>query len=270
MNSSRLTSILSISIGVVLLSGLIVPGLTQQAFAGTVTTLDDIPANVPAYRGNAGSSIFVYQDPGPGDQESCFTGVTPNQVPTPTNSMNRILQNHVGGSGLSGPDGTVTPNPFAPLDGDDTIKLPNWIDEFPIKRIRVQLTYCPLSPGANPTAPTTTIPLSSDGDTCSSVAPGQIVDNPFITGALYYYQDFTCGPNPDWERINFQYNNNDLSLIQLVVDTISDPPPRIGGTFEGVNTMSLLVAGAQTNALWLIPLIAAIGVGIFVARRQFF
>jgi len=109
MNKSRLTSILSISIGAVLLSGLIVPGLTQQAFAGTVTTLDDIPANVPAYRGNAGSSIFVYQDPGPGDQESCFTGVTPNQVPTPTNSMNRILQNHVGGPGTINPLRRTTP-----------------------------------------------------------------------------------------------------------------------------------------------------------------
>ncbi len=42
----------------------------------------------------------------------------------------------------------------------------------------------------------------------------------------------------------------------------------VGGTFEGVNTVSLLVTGAQMNAAWMIPvLVSAIGIGIVIARK---
>jgi len=42
----------------------------------------------------------------------------------------------------------------------------------------------------------------------------------------------------------------------------------IGGIFEGVDTTSLLVTGAQMNAAWMIPVIvSAIGIGIVIARK---
>ena len=42
----------------------------------------------------------------------------------------------------------------------------------------------------------------------------------------------------------------------------------IGGIFEGVDTTSLLVTGAQANAAWMIPIIvSAIGIGIVIARK---
>ena len=42
----------------------------------------------------------------------------------------------------------------------------------------------------------------------------------------------------------------------------------VGGVFEEVDTTALLVAGAQMNAAWLIPLIlGTIGIGIVVARK---
>jgi len=41
----------------------------------------------------------------------------------------------------------------------------------------------------------------------------------------------------------------------------------VGGEFLGVDTTSLLVAGAQANALWLLPAIAAIGIAAVVIRR---
>jgi len=44
--------------------------------------------------------------------------------------------------------------------------------------------------------------------------------------------------------------------------------PSVGGTFEGVNTTSLLVSGAQMNAAWMIPvIISGIGIAIVIARK---
>jgi len=42
----------------------------------------------------------------------------------------------------------------------------------------------------------------------------------------------------------------------------------VGGEFLGVDSAALLLAGAQANALWLIPVIvSAIGIGIVIARK---
>ena len=41
----------------------------------------------------------------------------------------------------------------------------------------------------------------------------------------------------------------------------------VGGVFEGVDTTALLVAGAQANAMWILPVLAAIAIGVVVIRR---
>jgi len=41
----------------------------------------------------------------------------------------------------------------------------------------------------------------------------------------------------------------------------------VGGEFIGVDNSALLVTGFQANALWLLPAIAAIGIGVVVIRR---
>ena len=42
----------------------------------------------------------------------------------------------------------------------------------------------------------------------------------------------------------------------------------VGGIFEGVDTTSLLLTGAQMNAAWMIPVIVAgIGFAIVIARK---
>ena len=57
--------------------------------------------------------------------------------------------------------------------------------------------------------------------------------------------------------------------LEVVLRTcVADFCPNVGGVFEGVDTTSLLVAGAQMNAAWMIPVIvSAIGIGIVIARK---
>ena len=45
-------------------------------------------------------------------------------------------------------------------------------------------------------------------------------------------------------------------------------PLMVGGEFLGVETTSVLVAGAQHTAAWMIPpIVAAVGIGIVLARK---
>jgi len=91
MNRSRSTSLLSISIGAVLLSGAIVPLLSQEAYAGTVSALDDV--NEPlTIRGQPGSTLHVYQDPGPGDSQQC-TSTPPGESPVSTRQKFELYAN---------------------------------------------------------------------------------------------------------------------------------------------------------------------------------
>jgi len=61
------------------------------------------------------------------------------------------------------------------------------------------------------------------------------------------------------------------SLTETEITCISGICPSVvfvGGEFIGVDSTSLLVAGAQTNAAWMIPvLISAIGIAIVIARK---
>jgi len=42
----------------------------------------------------------------------------------------------------------------------------------------------------------------------------------------------------------------------------------VGGEFIGIETTSVLVAGTQTTAAWMIPaIVSAIGIGIVIARK---
>ncbi len=262
-----MTSLLSISIGAVLLSGVIVPGLTQQAFAGTVSILDDLaPAT---FRNDPGSAFFAYTSFG--DASACYDD--PTGDPQANFSPNMALF----ASGMTDAPGTTGFSNMGPTDpvngdGNDDITIPNWEDNFPLKKIRVQVSYCPNEPTSTSFPDPTITILDALGEDCGSTSNPTFNPSPVITGSNYFWQDFECEPNPDWEIINLSYDNgaNGITIYQVVIDTVSEPPPSIGGTFEGVNTASLLVAGAQTNALWLIPLITAIGVGIVIARRQFF
>ena len=56
--------------------------------------------------------------------------------------------------------------------------------------------------------------------------------------------------------------------LEEVLRTCATDFCSVGGTFEGVNTTTLLVSGAQMNASWMIPVIvSAIGIGIVIARK---
>jgi len=81
-----------------------------------------------------------------------------------------------------------------------------------------------------------------------------------------FIEEWRCEPNPDIEDIFFSLTTSEVSNI--VIHTVSKDISPVGGIFEGVDTTSLLVAGAQMNADWMIPVIVSgIGIAIVIARK---
>ena len=82
---------------------------------------------------------------------------------------------------------------------------------------------------------------------------------------LQNFFDLEC--TTDVTTVNHGFLQN-CAEIEEALRTCAADFCRVGGTFEGVNTTSLLVTGSQMNASWMIPVIvSAIGIGIVIARK---
>jgi len=107
-----------------------------------------------------------------------------------------------------------------PTTGIYDFRIPNFVDELPLKLLRLQLTWIG-----------TTMPplgVSALGNDNYQWLPGVVT---FISSPLvftqpdggYQYFDIEFKPNPDWETINIQLSP-DAQLVQVVIDSISTIP----------------------------------------------
>jgi hypothetical protein len=137
------------------------------------------------------------------------------------------------------------------------VEVPNFDDPFNTKLIRFHVFW-------DGTVPFLFEPIKPSPSTAATCT---FVDRMFIDEISpgLYYEDWICHPNPDNERLWFSLDEGTL-ITRVIVDSVSFP--EVGGIFEGVDTTSLLVAGAQMNAAWMIPVIVAgIGFAIVIARK---
>lgn len=98
--------------------------------------------------------------------------------------------------------------------------LPNWIDDLPVKHMRIQLTW--EDTGAPPV-----INGLSGIDSSGAVVVNPVYSSAIVPGndpfTLYQYHDFALYPNPDAERWLVTLPDNVL-LTQVVADTVSTVP----------------------------------------------
>jgi MYXO-CTERM domain-containing protein len=108
------------------------------------------------------------------------------------------------------------------IDRGLVFNVPNWIDQEPLKRLRVQVTY-------QGPAPTTEVigalgvPGSSDNVTEVFIGrvPGTSPNLP--AGMLYFYDDWEVRPNPDWEQVVIRMAEGTF-VDQVVIDSVSYVP----------------------------------------------
>ena len=116
---------------------------------------------------------------------------------------------------------SFAPTPQVQPNGDIfQLQLPNWVDQMPVKYMRLQLTWQnTLLPPVN---------VFSEGLDGVNLISGLITyTSPLFpdaaTGTTYQYYDFEFYPNPDFERVHVQLAPDGL-LSQVVVDTVSTVP----------------------------------------------
>jgi len=273
MNNTRTTTLLSITLSAVLLTGIIAPSL-PQAFAdndpspcepqlnndGKLSIQDNIC--IPNFFEASNSVNRQWADLGVvGDAGDCANADQSTGLVVTGSS-----------EGASGFQLWPAEASFTDETDGTSFFIPNFQDALPFKDIRVQLTFCQLDDAPNqPDIRSIVATDNGQQSACSFVAGGNNQPTgPDTQGALYFFEDWFCEPNPDFEDIEIIYDRGDWLLVQVVIDTWSFGDV-VGGVFEGVNTGALLVAGAQANALWLIPLITAVSVvGIVIVKRKSF
>ena len=141
-------------------------------------------------------------------------GGTPPITPSAVMSPNMVYDNTYGGW-----------FPIDLLPGQIHLYIPNWIDQEPLKLLRVQISYVG-DPAAQPT-----IDLVTGADNVTTPVVGVpltpplifILDPPFNT-QFHLFQDWEMRPNPDYEFIDITVPR-DTIVHQIVVDTISIPEP---------------------------------------------
>ena len=126
-------------------------------------------------------------------------------------------------------DGGVT----KPGGGSFGINTINWVDELPLKYVRVQLTFTGLAPDV-PHAQGFSFDLYHGGGATTTDHGLFASDLPVFVDANHAYWDITMIPNPDWEQIVVNVPQGTI-IDQIVVDTISIPEP---------STMTVLALGA--------------------------
>jgi hypothetical protein len=140
------------------------------------------------------------------------------------------------------PDGDPHPSGFAfqdmtytgsgwlagEIDGGQgmlAFNVPNWIDQEPIKFLRLQVTWL-----GNPTGePGSSV---SAHFVTSGTSPNEAVETALprvgmtlpSSGANYFYEDWIIQPNPFWEQLVLTVPPG-TEIDQVVIDSISIPEP---------------------------------------------
>jgi hypothetical protein len=169
------------------------------AFTINISLADDL--NPPAYRGDP-LSVYAHWQGAPG---------------TPF----LLLDNF---NAVDNADPLTFLDPLQPpplvLGPDYLFELPNFVDDLPIKYMRLQLTW-----ELDPAGPDI---IDIFGEDSGGLVSGNIVyTSPLLTvdpaAAIFYqYYDIEFKPNPDLERW-FIISPN-APLVQVVVDTVSTVP----------------------------------------------
>lgn len=128
-----------------------------------------------------------------------------------------------------------TPNTqVIPNNGIYQFQLPNWVDNMPVKYLRLQLAW-----GGTTASPINIFSQGLDGVN-PVVATLVFASTPqILTSGVYQYFDLTFQPNPDFERVNVQLPGNNY-LTQVVIDTVSTVPEPATLVMLGLGALSLI------------------------------
>lgn len=115
--------------------------------------------------------------------------------------------------------------------GQIFFKVQNWVDQEPVKWIRIQVEF----EGSVP--PFVSLVEGYKGDSTDPL-PGVITQQPVFTGPTTYFMDWEIRPNPDWDLIVLDLAPG-VILDRICIDTISLPTPGAGALLSLAGLVAL-------------------------------
>ena len=176
------------------------------AFSWNVVLADDL--NPASYRFDP-LSVYAHWEVDPATTALNLTSWSSEDDTDPTTNLFPALPTDVvppgGGTGIGGKS--------------YEFYLPNWIDELPVKYMRLQLTW--------QFVPDPPLDILISGVEGTTGVPATLAFTSLITpvgpDTFYQYYDFEFYPNPDQERWTVFLEDN-AQLVQVVADTVSTIP----------------------------------------------
>jgi hypothetical protein len=190
--------------------------LSVFVFSSTLSLADDLTP--PPYRGDP-LSVHAHWNFVPGSTILNLTSWSSVDDSDPTTTLYP----------------NFTPNlQIIPNNGFYQFQIPNWIDNLPVKYLRLQLAW-----GGTTQSPLTISSQGLDGVN-PVVAAITFASTPqILTSGVYQYFDLEFQPNPDFERVNVQLPANNY-LTQAVIDTVSTVPEPATMSLLGLGAVALL------------------------------
>jgi len=141
-----------------------------------------------------------------------------------------------------------------------TAEIPNWIDELDTKIIFIDIAH----PGSQFIFPETVTVIPFDRNDPSASCETIVAEISDEDPSVFIY-DIECHPNPDFEQIQFVMPT-DATSVKFWTESFN---AQVGGMPIPIDSTALILAGAQSISMWMIPVvIAGVGIGVFVIKRR--
>lgn len=250
--------VITVFLAVVLITSVVSPAFAQLRPA------DDV--NPPIFTGEDDSLVAFFEDEGiVFNPDGCF-----GDTSTGLELVGFDAFNETGPVYPPSPDPTVSGPVFNGTHNQWEFFMPNIVDDFTTKELRVQVTACPFGGSTI----IESVSAVDEGNPASVELVEVVSDDAFTPGAEYFYKDWIIHPNPDHETIIVAVPDNS-TLAQVVIDTISfgepddDDGKPVGGVLLSTNSVLLVVGGLQSSMVWMIPALAGLaGTGIYLAKLR--
>jgi len=142
------------------------------------------------------------------------------------------------------------------LVADCVVIVPNYIDPLPLKLIHITTDFAEVVGIAC---------FDDDGSNGVKIKDG--TRDSQVPNDEGFIEEWRCEPNPDFEDIFFILTNNEVSNIEIHTVSKDVPPtptpPKVGGELLPIDSTTLVLAGLQTSAIWMLPVLAGVAGSAF-------
>ena len=145
--------------------------------------------------------------------------------------------------------------------------LPNYIDDLDTKIIMMVIEFTGPEPDDLSIIQCVEVPDAEEGPPFNQIShEGVILSKDSEPNRVTLLIE--CHPNPQFDRMGF-IKSLETTITHVEMWTVSFDEQPVGGEFLPIDNTALLLAGLQTSAIWMLPVLAgAAGIGAYYIKTR--